>query len=226
MDYQKYTLSVKEKAFVLICGAGITGCIALLFYESLWACLLFPVISAVLWRRTLREKKQKRQQQLSVQFLDAMRAVSASLLSGYSMENAWREAQKEVGLLHGSDAYMSNELAEINRSVALSVPIEKLLAEFGVRSGVEDIQSFAEVFSFAKWMDAFRETGVDPDFYAHRRRGRDEILPWDFVDSGISKEFLWREKERAERAQVTRDCRQGCNGCGLHRFKGVCGLCE
>lgn len=150
MDYQKYTLSVKEKAFVLICGAGITGCIALLFYESLWACLLFPVISAVLWRRTLREKKQKRQQQLSVQFLDAMRAVSASLLSGYSMENAWREAQKEVGLLHGSDAYMSNELAEINRSVALSVPIEKLLAEFGVRSGVEDIQSFAEVFSFAK----------------------------------------------------------------------------
>ena len=81
------------------------------------------------------------------------------------------------------------------------------------------------MFSFEKGMDAFRETGVDPDFYAHRRRGRDEILPWDFVDSGISKEFLWREKEKAEQGIVTRDCRQGCNGCGLHRFKGVCKFC-
>ncbi len=88
------------------------------------------------------------------------------------------------------------------------------------------LDGWSEVFSFERWMEAFRETGVDPDFYAHRRREKDEILPWDFVDSGISKEFLWREKERAERAQVTRDCRQGCNGCGLHRFKGVCGLCE
>ena len=121
-----------------------------MFYESLWACLLFPVISAVLWIRTLREKKQKRLQQLSVQFLDAMRAVSASLLGGYSMENAWKEAQKEVGKLHGTGSYMHLELEEINRSVALSVPIEKLLADFGARSGVEDIQSFAEVFSFAK----------------------------------------------------------------------------
>ncbi len=87
------------------------------------------------------------------------------------------------------------------------------------------LDGWSEVFSFEKWMDAFRETGVDPDFYAHRRRGRDEILPWDFVDSGISKEFLWREKEKAEQGLVTRDCRQGCNGCGLHRFKGVCKFC-
>ena len=87
------------------------------------------------------------------------------------------------------------------------------------------LDGWSEVFSFEKWMDAFRETGVDPDFYAHRRRGRDEILPWDFVDSGISKEFLWREKEKAEQGIVTRDCRQGCNGCGLHRFKGVCKFC-
>lgn len=87
------------------------------------------------------------------------------------------------------------------------------------------LDGWSEVFSFEKWMDAFRETGIDPDFYAHRRREKDEILPWDFVDSGISKEFLWREKEKAEKGLITRDCREGCNGCGLHRFKGVCSFC-
>lgn len=87
------------------------------------------------------------------------------------------------------------------------------------------LDGWTEVFSFEKWMEAFREEGVDPAFYAHRRRGKDEILPWDFVDSGITKEFLWREKEKAERGLTTRDCREGCNACGLHRFKGVCKFC-
>lgn len=87
------------------------------------------------------------------------------------------------------------------------------------------LDGWAELFSFDKWMAAFQDCGLDPAFYAHRRRDKDELLPWDFVDSGITKEFLWREKEKAEKAAVTRDCRQGCNACGLHRFKGVCKFC-
>ena len=87
------------------------------------------------------------------------------------------------------------------------------------------LDGWSEQFKFDTWMEAFAECGVDPAFYAYRRREKDEILPWDFIDSGISKEFLWREKEKAERAETTRDCRQGCNGCGLQRFKGVCSFC-
>ena len=87
------------------------------------------------------------------------------------------------------------------------------------------LDGWSEQFKFDAWMEAFAECGVDPAFYAYRRREKDEILPWDFIDSGISKEFLWREKEKAERAETTRDCRQGCNGCGLQRFKGVCSFC-
>jgi hypothetical protein len=45
------------------------------------------------------------------------------------------------------------------------------------------------------------------------------------IDCGVTKEFLWREKEKAEKAQTTKDCRKGCNGCGLQRFKGVCKYC-
>ena len=46
-------------------------------------------------------------------------------------------------------------------------------------------------------------------------REKDEILPWDFIDAGVTKAFLWREKERAERGEITPDCRKGCQGCGL-----------
>ena len=84
------------------------------------------------------------------------------------------------------------------------------------------LDGWNETFRFDKWMEAFRECGLDPAFYANRERTKDETLPWDHIDSGITKQFLWREKEKSEKAEVTRDCRKGCNGCGLQRWKGVC----
>ena len=84
------------------------------------------------------------------------------------------------------------------------------------------LDGWSETFRFDLWMEAFRECGLDPAFYANRVRPKDEVLPWDHIDSGISKAFLWREREKAARAEVTRDCRQGCNGCGLQKLEGVC----
>ena len=85
------------------------------------------------------------------------------------------------------------------------------------------LDGWNETFRYDTWMEAFRECGLDPAFYAHRERSADEILPWDHIDSGVTKAFLLREKEKSERAETTRDCRKGCNGCGLQRWKGVCG---
>ena len=101
LDYRKYTLSARD--FVVIMGkaAGITGCVAWLFYESLWAVILFPLAAVILAKSRKREQQQKRQIRLETEFLDALRAVSASLCGGYSMENAWKEAQKEIRMLHG-----------------------------------------------------------------------------------------------------------------------------
>ncbi len=87
------------------------------------------------------------------------------------------------------------------------------------------LDGWSEQFKYEAWREAFEETGVDPAFYAFRRREKDEILPWDHIDCGVTKEFLWREKEKAEKAITTKDCRQGCNGCGLQRYKGVCSFC-
>jgi len=84
------------------------------------------------------------------------------------------------------------------------------------------LDGWSETFRFDQWMEAFQECGLDPAFYANRVRDKDEILPWDHIDSGISKTFLWHEKEKSNRAETTKDCRLGCNGCGLQKRKGVC----
>ena len=81
---------------------------------------------------------------------------------------------------------------------------------------------WSDQFSFEKWMQAFEDCGVDPAFYANRRREKDELLPWAFIDAGVTQAYLWRERERAMQAVITPDCRKGCQGCGLKRFEGAC----
>lgn len=75
-----------------------------------------------------------------------------------------------------------------------------------------------EFFKFESWMEAFKECNVDPEFYALRKRELDEILPWDFIDIGVSKEYLKNELKKAIEGQLTKDCRIACTGCGITKF--------
>ena len=85
--------------------------------------------------------------------------------------------------------------------------------ETAVKSGAR-LDSWDEYFNYAKWYAAFRECGVDEDFYTTRGYGEEEILPWDTIDVGISKKFLKLERKRAYEGKITPDCRHGCAGCG------------
>ena len=84
------------------------------------------------------------------------------------------------------------------------------------------LDGWTEHFKLDAWMAAFEAAGVDPAFYANRLRGKDELFPWELLDIGVTKAFLWRENELAHRAQTTPDCRDYCLGCGLARFEGAC----
>ncbi len=75
-----------------------------------------------------------------------------------------------------------------------------------------------EHFNMDGWMDAFKSCGVDPEFYVYRNRSYDEILPWDFIDVGVSKQYLMSENEKAKEGILTKDCRLGCTGCGVTRY--------
>lgn len=83
--------------------------------------------------------------------------------------------------------------------------------------------SWTETFDNEKWMQAFENTGIDPEFYTLRERETSELLPWDFIEIGVTKKFLEREWQRAKDGVVTPNCREGCSGCGAATFGG--GVC-
>ena len=87
------------------------------------------------------------------------------------------------------------------------------------------LDGWDEYFSYDKWIDVFESCGIDASFYANRRFGIDEILPWDFIDIGVTKKFMKREYEKSQNAETTPDCRTKCSGCGassLCNGKCVC----
>ncbi len=81
--------------------------------------------------------------------------------------------------------------------------------------------SWAEMFDFAGWIKAFENTGLSQQFYANRLRVKDEVFPWDMIDSGVSRGYLWEQREASLQGKTTPDCREGCLGCGL-REAGLC----
>ena len=83
--------------------------------------------------------------------------------------------------------------------------------------------AWSESFDYNIWKESFAETDTDIDFYTLRERSTDEILPWDFIDAGVTKKFLIHEWEQAKNETVTPNCRQKCSGCGAMRYGG--GVC-
>ena len=92
--------------------------------------------------------------------------------------------------------------------------------EKGVR-----FDGWQEYFNYDLWLEAFSECEIDPKFYNERERSYDEILPWDHIDVGVSKEFLISENEKAKRGEITPNCREKCAGCGVIKGfgGGYCG---
>ncbi|MBR5071803.1 MAG: TIGR03960 family B12-binding radical SAM protein [Oscillospiraceae bacterium] len=123
-----------------------------------------------------------------------------------------RSRKIDISYHDSETSYIETVLAKGDRRVH-----EAVLAAY--RSG-SIFDGWSEGFSYDKWMAAFRETGIDADFYAMRERDPGEFEPWDIVDYGVSKSFLKREYEKAVAAQTTPNCREMCSGCGVNRFTG------
>ncbi len=140
-------------------------------------------------------------------YVERARVVSGAIReqrNRKSIRYNWHEA--EVTVIEGV-------LARGDRRLA---PVIKKVYESG---GIFD--AWSDSFDYGRWMDAFAACGVDPDFYTLRERGEDEVLPWDFIDAGISKEFLLRERKRAYDGVTTPNCREACAGCGAGRYGGA-----
>ena len=116
------------------------------------------------------------------------------------------------------DAYISvleGVLARGDRRVAQAI-------EKAYRKGAI-FDAWSEYFDEERWQESFRECGMDPYFYTARERDTSELLPWDFLDCQVSRDFLIREWKRAKEGVVTPNCRQRCSGCGCRVYNG--GVC-
>ena len=91
--------------------------------------------------------------------------------------------------------------------------------ELACREGFK-FDAWSEYFDYNKWISVLERSGIDPAFYANRRYSYDEVLPWDIIDCGVTKEFLIRESKKAHEEQTTPNCREHCSGCGANRLGG------
>ncbi|MCM1104100.1 MAG: TIGR03960 family B12-binding radical SAM protein [Clostridium sp.] len=143
------------------------------------------------------------------QFLDKARLTKQGILSQLnqrSIKYNWHEA--DVSVLEGVFARGDRRVGQ-----AIRKAYEKGCL----------FDSWSEFFHNDLWMESFAECGLDIDFYTTRERADDEIFPWDFIDCGVTKEYLLREWKKAQEATVSPNCRIQCQGCGANRFG--CGVC-
>lgn len=150
MNYKIYQFSAKEWIVHILAYVIIDICISMLFYRS-WAAVVIFLPGVVFY---IKERKKqlimKRKHHLTLEFLTGMQGVSAALSAGYSIENAVKEALKELQGIYKPDALMIKEFKNIVNLLEMNQNIEELLLDLGRRSEIEDICNFAEVFSVAK----------------------------------------------------------------------------
>lgn len=99
--------------------------------------------------------------------------------------------------------------------------ISKVIQKVYEKGGIYD--AWGELFNYDRWLEALDECGIDLAFYTTRTRLLDEIFPWDFINTGVTKEFLKREWNNAMEGKVSENCKVKCQGCGATMFKG--GIC-
>lgn len=150
MDYRQYILGKKDRKRVLLGSLVATGLVAFLFYRSIWGLCCLPLVTCFFYKREKEQGKERRNQQLLEEFVNGIRVLNTSVQAGISMENAWKDVQKELFVMYGETSLFLKEVKEINHSVALNIPIEELILGFAYRSGLEDIIIFAELFEYGK----------------------------------------------------------------------------
>ncbi len=129
---------------------GILLITAWMYYGTFLVTMLFIPAGCRLYRMFQKELEEKKEAEFQLQFKEAIQTLSASLNSGYSVENAFYETQKELLIIYPPEARISRELLIIVRKLKIHMPIEQALKEFAECTQTEEVQSFAEVFGMAK----------------------------------------------------------------------------
>ncbi|MDD2957341.1 MAG: type II secretion system F family protein [Lachnospiraceae bacterium] len=150
MDYTRYQFSRKEILYYGLLYLCLDGAVSYLFFNSMIAFFILLPGTVLYFRDRRGSQQEKRAIRMQSEFLTGIQLISASLQAGYAVENALKEAAKELVKIYDKNAFAVQEFTYMVRQTALNRSIESLLLDLGKRSGLEDIQNFAEVFMTAK----------------------------------------------------------------------------
>lgn len=149
-DYRKYAWKWNELVVTALFCTGVVGVMGYFFYRSVWALLPLSGVGVWLFWQSGCQKAVERRERLTEQFRECILAVATSLQAGYSVENAFLECGQDMKLLYGEDADICRELVCIKRGLRINLSLEELLLDLAERSGCDDVEQFAKVFSQAK----------------------------------------------------------------------------
>ena len=151
MDYQNYHMTLAEYFRYGLTGAIGSFVVSYLFYGSVLFCLFFSIPGAILYIRYERVQLAKKSQwNLMLEFKDAMDSFVSALVAGDSMDNAVREAYRDLQLMYEEERPILKELQDILQKMKLQQPLDELFMDLGRRSGVEDIVTFAQIYATAR----------------------------------------------------------------------------
>jgi tight adherence protein B len=150
MNYNVYQLSKKENIYYCLQGLFIVIVLGILFYRSILGVLFLSPFIYFYRKYQIKNQLNNRKWKLNLEFKDGIQAVCAALEAGYCAENAFEEAYKDLGQIYSADAMIQKELSYIVNQLRMNITVEKALSDFAERSELEDIRSFADVFSTAK----------------------------------------------------------------------------
>lgn len=149
-DYTSYTFSGQEITMYLLSGGVFMAMVSWLFYDSVIAWLLLMPVVILSFHDKAKSECQKRKRKLEIEFREVILSVSSNLQAGYSVENAFQEAYRDIVLLYGKESVMAKELRLIFRKLSNNEQLEGALTNLADRSGVQDIRDFADIFQIAK----------------------------------------------------------------------------
>lgn len=149
-DYRNYQFTRSENIRYILQGILFVSILGYLFYQSFFGILLLSPLIPFYRKKKQVQLGHKRKWKLNQEFRDGIISLSAALRSGYSAENAFEEAWKDLKLLYKEDALIMQEFSYIINQIRMNLTVETALSEFADRTGVEDIINFAEIFSTAK----------------------------------------------------------------------------
>jgi tight adherence protein B len=149
-NYNTYQLNVKESVICFLQASIVVITLGILFYRNITGVIILSPIIYIYRNNKIKKLANDRKWRINLEFKDGILALAAALEAGYSAENAFTEAWKDLSQIYSENSIILQEFAYIINQFKMNITVEKALCDFAERTGVEDILSFSEVFNTAK----------------------------------------------------------------------------